>query len=166
MFKIPVEGFSLADYVMKIMMDGNLEPKETISFPDDKERKDSLLEGYAYYCLGCGCLYKMNPGSEVKLDSDPGCVNCGGDRFGSLRKDIVVFPRDEMIILKQHNFEHCRCYVGKLKTGKAQSECWASYNFEEFQFGRFAICPKSGLLLICLNSTQEELDNAGYLRYH
>ena len=147
--------------------------KETIEFiPNEKQEKiknDLLEKGYQYQCLKCGFFYKEKP-QEAYVHGHINMCNCGCDLFRNISEikciKIKVFSVAGKIILKQHNFKYCKCEKGELWTGDAETECSPCFqDIKRFKKGSTALCPISGLKLVCLKSTQEELNNAGYLRY-
>jgi len=151
--------------------------EETIQFIVDEKQKRALNKlidkGYTCKCVSCGKFYKEPP--QEWYDDGHGGRNidmcpCDSDLFTSLQdiscEIIEVKPVDNTIILKEHNFKHCKCPVGKIWKGDASTECWAELKPQEESEGvKIFKCLKSGLKIISLKSTEEELENAGFLRY-
>jgi hypothetical protein len=151
--------------------------KETIEFVDDLERKKKLEEflkqGYRVKCLICGKIYKDTPrkwyedghgGRNIEICS------CGSDLFINLEEVIVnrcktvgVKPNaDGALVFKEHHFKYCKCDKGKVWTGDAETECFQDGHLEFLELlldggGKVYRCPKSGLKIIVLKSTEEEL---------
>jgi len=153
---------------------------ETIEFIPNTEslrqKEDILKKGYTHVCLQCRSVYKAIPTrfyEEISCEGAfiPECPACGCDLFCPIEDirciDIMVKPVDGKIILKQHNFKYCKCDKGKIWTGDAGTECWASFKLLGKLEGGIEVyeCSVSGLTCIVLPSTQDELDNAGFLRY-
>ncbi|MFH1956668.1 MAG: hypothetical protein ABIJ28_03415 [Patescibacteria group bacterium] len=151
--------------------------QETIKFVLDEERKKKLKEfikqGYKYKCLGCGMIYKVLPaepyedghgGRELKM------CRCGSDLFKKL-EDIdcripLVYQENGAIVLKEHNFKYCNCDAGEVWTGDAETECHAEFDnlgIDELE-NRIFRCEKSGIKILLLKSTSEEMANAGFIR--
>jgi len=158
------------------------ELKETLEFIFDLEAKqkiDELIkEGYGYQCLDCGKIYKAKP-KEPYDDGHPiycgqytreiDMCGCGCDLFTELSEMKCVYakvePIDGVIVLKEHNFKFCQCSVGEVWTGKAETECSAEYKIlEEYPDRKVYRCLKSGLKLVILKSTKDEIENAGYIK--
>ncbi len=152
--------------------------KETMEFIPDEKRKEKIRilieEGYRWKCLGCGGVYKDRP-EQMYEDGHGGryidMCQCGSDLFIELKdiscENVEVGPVGGTIVLKEHNFKYCKCDKGEVWTGDAETECGAEGGFrllEKSAGKKVFLCPKSGLKIICLKSTEEELKNAGYLR--
>lgn len=154
--------------------------EETIKLTIDLEQvqiRDRLLaKGGNYLCLKCNTVYKHKPQSEVDdgFETIDECPKCKCDLFLHLSEiDFLngeVEPVDGVIILKQHNFKYCKCRAGEFHTSDATTECGVYFKIDErdlvvFDGGVACVCPVSGLVLIQLNSTKEEMTEARYVKY-
>jgi hypothetical protein len=154
--------------------------RETIKFVLNEKMqqkvKELIEQGYRYRCLGCNRIYKQ-PRQETYENGHGGrtidmCV-CGCDLFQKLEDmscvEALVEPVDGKIVLKEHHLKYCRCGCGEIWCGNAEFECGAPLEFVEEKGDRkFYRCRKSGMTIIVLKSTEEEMtrpDETGSL-YH
>lgn len=151
--------------------------QETVRFVLDEERKKELKkfikQGYKYKCLGCGMIYK-NRRKEWYEDGHGGrfieMCKCGSDLFIKLEDINCMVPEieiiDNTIIVKEHNFKYCKCPVGEVWTGDSETECWADFeNLSVDELGnKIFRCEESGIKILLLKSTSEEMENASFVR--
>lgn len=148
--------------------------KETIRFIENKERKKKfeswLKEGYRARCVCCGRVYKNTPQKWYE-DGHGGryivMCRCGSDLFKDLSeviahqcKTVEVKPVNGTLVFKEHHFKYCKCEKGEVWTGKAEFECNAEFKLEFLKKDadkKVFRCPKSGLKIVILKSTSQEL---------
>ena len=143
--------------------------KETLRFvpnPKCREGIEKLIKKrYRYQCFGCKGVFKKKR-QEFFYDGHTRrlidmCV-CGCGLFMELKdivpSEVVVEPIDNKLIFKEHHAKYCRCHKGQLWTGRAETECWALCNFISEKNGKRTLrCIRSGLTIIILKSSEEEL---------
>ncbi len=146
--------------------------KETLEFVLNKELQQRIKElieaGYHYRCLACGRIYKEKR-QEYREDGHGGCfVNmcrCGDrDLFQKLEEvsclDVRVKPVGRTLVFKEHHAKYCRCMKGEIWTGDAETECDADFELLEDKGDKKIFkCLESGLKIVVLKSTKEELKN-------
>ncbi len=144
--------------------------QETLEFVVNEKKRDKIMEligqGYSLRCLGCNEMYKDLPG-EYRFDGHverffPECSFCGCDLFQSLKETVYleasVKPKNGMLVFKEHHCHYCKCKFGKIWTGDAETECCAEFEIlEEDEKQRVCKCLKSGLTIMVLKSSKEEM---------
>jgi len=129
--------------------------------------KELIEKGYRYRCLACGMVYKT-PRKEKYEDGNGvrfiDMCGCGCDLFKRLEdivcvKVIVKEPVNGTLVFKAHHAKYCRCEVGEAWTGDAETECWAKFELLDDGIRKVFICLKSGLKIVILKSTEEEMKN-------
>jgi len=145
--------------------------KESVEFIRDEERwqkiQELIDEGFVHICLGCSGVCKNLP--QIDYEDGHGgrsismCPRCGCDLFKRIDQisPLVVKvgpPVDGTLVFKEHHAKYCKCDVGELWTGDAETECFAKFELlEKNDDGKTLKCRKSGLKLVILKSTEEEL---------
>jgi hypothetical protein len=144
--------------------------EETLKFVSNadanKRVKELIDKGYAYRCLGCNKVYKVKR-QEPYEDGHGGrfidmCGSCGCDLFQPLQEttclELKISPINGVLIFKEHHAKYCKCDVGEIWTGDAETECHTEFKLlEDGGDKKTYKCVKSGLKIIILKSTEEEL---------
>lgn len=146
--------------------------KETLEFVPNEDKKRQIAElmaqGFGYVCLDCHTVYKSPP-QESGCSGGHGVQSmdmcrCGSDIFEKLEKvsclKVVVKPVRGNLVFKKHHFKYCKCAVGEVWTGDADTECGAEYNLKllgKRGDAKVFKCLKSGLTITILKSTRKEM---------
>lgn len=143
--------------------------EETLKFVVDEARqqriKELMGEGYRWRCLKCNTVYKEKR-VELFEDGHGGrsldMCRCGCDLFQKLSEttclNVEVKPVNDTLVFKEHHAKYCVCDKGKIWTGDSETECKS--DFEALQntcHNKTYRCLKSGLKIMILKSTEEEL---------
>jgi|GEM_PF-2623615 len=144
--------------------------EETLKFVLDADTnkivKELIDKGYNYRCLGCNKVYKAKR-QEPYEDGHGGrfidMCGCGCDLFQPLQEitclEPEISPIDGVLIFKEHHAKYCKCNVGEIWTGHAETECHTEFKLLEDEGDKKTYkCTKSGLKIIVLKSTEEELN--------
>jgi hypothetical protein len=64
------------------------------------------------------------------------------------------------LVFKEHHAKYCRCPGGEIWTGDSETECQPDFELLEEDSGKKVYrCSVSGLKIVILRSTEEELKN-------
>lgn len=143
--------------------------EETLKFVVDEERqkkiKELMAEGYQWRCLKCNRVYKEKR-VELFEDGHGGrsldMCRCGCDLFQKLAEttclNIEVKPVNGALFFKEHHAKYCECGKGKIWTGDSETECRPSFKaLRDREYPKTYRCSQSGLIIVILKSTKEEL---------
>lgn len=143
--------------------------EETLKFVVDEERqkkiKELMTQGYQWRCLKCNTVYKEKR-VELYEDGHGGrsldMCRCGCDLFQKLSETaclrIEVQPVNDTLVFREHHAKYCKCDVGEIWTGDSETECHPDLEvLEDKAYPKTYRCSKSGLKIVILKSTKEEL---------
>lgn len=146
--------------------------KESIEFVPNQERQKKIEEliagGYGYRCLKCNRIYKTSRREHYEDGHGGRYIDmccCGCDLFQKLEEvsclDVEVQePVNGVLVFKEHHAKYCKCNVGEIWTGDSDTECWASFELlRDDDTEKTLKCSKSGLRIVLLKSTEEEMKN-------
>ena len=124
-----------------------------------------LQTGFRYICVRCHALHRK-PRQEYYDDGHAGRMidmcSCGCDIFEKIENipclHVVVEPRDGVLVFKEHHAKYCKCSVGTLWTGDFSTECSPDFTLLASEKNKETLrCNKSGMTIVILKSTEEEL---------
>ena len=143
--------------------------QETLKFVTDEARqqriKELMAEGYQWRCLKCNTVFKEKR-VELFEDGHGGrsleMCRCGCDLFQKLSEttclNVKVKPVDGTLVFKEHHAKYCECAKGKIWTGDSETECRPDLKvLRGKSYPKTYRCSESGLKIVILKSTKEEL---------